>query len=241
MTIEIELSGDDVVEELTENYTFTQWVDERIEERIPEDVVRDRQLRDVVQQDDLASLMREAFSNYDTTWFGITTDAADGEQINQHLIDTLDSLPRNSVERCMLGKAFERAVLKVLSNVLAGEELVTMDGASLDGHLRMASERVLGTVSGEYTPQPEAEFRARLGAPQPAFPAHNIEELAYIAPAIPDDGLNHAQRKCVEVYVTSALPNARICEVVHQAMKEAFGTNGNPSVTVESIGTQPIR
>lgn len=112
MTIELELDTADLVDELTESSTFTSWLEERINEAIPEGY----ELPDDVMRD---------------------------SQLNDHARSMLDSLPHESADRCTLGKSFEHAVVKVLMNVLRGDEMATQTRGHVDGALMEMVERVV--------------------------------------------------------------------------------------------------
>jgi len=126
----IELDPEQIIEEITDSSTFTSWLHDQIDERVPEhedsslpyDVTRDSQLDAYVASDDLASEMRQAFEDHDTSWFGITVET-DLESAGNAARQLLDTLPADSASRCALGRAFERAVVKVIDNLLSGSDL----------------------------------------------------------------------------------------------------------------------
>ena len=156
----IEIDTEVVAEAIMEDHGFTSWLRDQIDERVPEyeayelpyDVTRDSQLADLISEDDLPSKMRTAFQDHDASWFGIEGYGMD--TTGDHVRQLLDTLPADSASRCALGRAFERAVVRVLDNVLRGDELhgVGRDGRVSDELIRVAYSRVSGTTPAYVSP-----------------------------------------------------------------------------------------
>lgn len=156
MTIEVNFDTDEFVSELTEDYTFRQWVDERIAEHVPDpdDVTIDTEALQAALNSGCFHIVESTFSGPGITEHFTDRDA---EQTGEHIKSHLASLPMASESRCDLGRAFETAVLKVLLNVLRGERLTgDYSAESVQAEVESMLRRLL---PGAITASDQAEQR----------------------------------------------------------------------------------
>ena len=243
MDFNIGIDTNEIIDALAGSASFHGWIDQKIDERtppeydLPADVTRDSQLDNFVLKDELASRMQEAFGEYDQQWFGIHGADSDRERIQEWLTSELLNLPLTHDARCPFGQAFEIAVLRVITNVLEGSLHTDPSLADALHRLDVASAgRPTAYPPEDPGPQSDRDqvppgYGDRMGAggmrDEDAEPWRTDTEAAM--PRQASVGTRHR----ITVEINSVQTNDALCRLVTQRMQRLFGTNGNPSVTVE--------
>jgi hypothetical protein len=150
MNIDFDIDVADLTDEIVGEHSFGYAVDERVDERLG---------------DRFADLLHTHLDD-DALPSDLVRDHMLIDTVNEHLTELLDSLPTDSDSRCSLGRSFERAVLRVVGNVLDGDALRTRDGLSLDDKLAFAIGRI--TARGEQTSEPPVESPSSYPTPRTA-------------------------------------------------------------------------